>query len=163
MGTASGDCAGFAGLKTDLLFLGNVDIFFFLEIPLAGVLRTTCRANLVNGAISKALESRPLLGGLIFQSERECQDVSNIFRAILGQAEAPQSRSRWTNPDIDAWAGFFMGTLKKETPPGVIFMVEDVAQLEINILIEGYYNTGRKLFAIGNPTPEKFEFYLYPN
>jgi len=121
------------------------------------------RADLVCGALAKALKSRSRPHNLIFHSDRGSQYGSKAFRASLGRAGITQSMSRRANPYDNAWTESFMGTLKSEMLQGGCFIDEKDARTEIFSYIEGYYNTERKHSALGYLSPSKFESNLYQN
>lgn len=115
------------------------------------------RSDLVLGALTQALGSRPTAAGAVFHSDRGSQYGSKPFRAALAGANFLQSMSARSNPYDNAWTESFIGTFKREMLQGGRFQNIEDARTETFEYIDGYYNNHRKHSALEYRTPAQFE------
>jgi transposase InsO family protein len=115
------------------------------------------RGQLVNDALSQALEKQRPHPGLIFHSDRGSQYGSGGYRHLLRNAGIRQSMSARANPYHNAWTESFMGTIKNEMLQNGCFINRQDALMEIFDYIESYYNIHRKHSSLNYRTPVQFE------
>jgi transposase InsO family protein len=118
---------------------------------------TKINAELVIGALDKALVRCKPSKGLLFHSDRGVQFASSDFRQAIAKAYFVQSMSRKGNCWDNAVMESFFATLKKE----LIYQLGECTQFQIERelfeYIEAYYNTVRSHSALGYLSPLEFE------
>jgi transposase InsO family protein len=115
------------------------------------------RAELVDGALQKAVRQREVGNGLIFHSDQGVQYTSDRVQSRLDELDIKQSMARrgdcWDNAPSEAW----FATLKRECVPGRGFETMRRAKRKIFKYIEGKYNRGRLHSSLNYRTPEEYE------
>lgn len=118
-------------------------------------------AELVTGALRKALTRERPARGLIVHSDRGGQYVAVEFRDLLGRQGFEQSMSRAGETYDNAYAESFFSRYKAELLEGGAFADLAQARAETFAYIEGYYNRVRRHSALGYRSPEEFERDYY--
>lgn len=117
-------------------------------------------ASLPLGALRMALQTRPVVPGLIHHSDQGTQYASYDYVAVLQEYKIQISMSRKGNPYDNAKAERFMRTLKYEE----VYMndYETLAEVRASVqhFIEAVYNRKRLHSAIGYLPPAEFEASL---
>ncbi|MBX0335405.1 IS3 family transposase [Pontibacter sp. HSC-14F20] len=112
-------------------------------------------------ALRMAISNRPVLGELIFHSDRGVQYACDEFRKELrAYPLIRQSMSRRANCWDNAVAESFFKSLKTEVVYGTRFIDQRVAAVEIFEYIEIFYNRERLHSSLGYRTPRQMEELL---
>lgn len=117
----------------------------------------------VVAAWKMAIKNRPVVGKLIFHSDRGIQYASNEFRKYLKGLPVLQSMSRKGNCWDNAIAESFFKTLKTELIYHRKFETRKQAKLEIFDYIEVWYNIKRRHSALNYLTPVQVEKLMVKN
>ncbi len=114
-------------------------------------------AELVCRALSNALETRHIKGGLIFHSEQGSQYSSNKFRRLLWRNKIIQSMSRRGNCLDNSPMERVFRSLKSEwvTPEGYLDIHDAIR--DITQYLGGYYNHPRPHSFNGGISPTEYE------
>jgi putative transposase len=118
-------------------------------------------AELVIGALKKAILRERLPAGLIVYSDRGGQYVDAELRRLLKQHGFEQSMSRADETYDNAYAESLFSRYKAELLEDGAFADVEQARLESFAYIEGYYNRVRRHSALGYLSPEDFERAYY--
>ena len=107
-----------------------------------------------------AIINRPVKQNLLFHSDRGVQYACTDFRDQLKGLPVLQSMSRKANCWDNSVAESFFKTLKTELIYHTDYPTMQQAKLSIFEYIEGWYNKKRRHSALGNRSPEQYQFYL---
>lgn len=110
-----------------------------------------------------ALKNRPLVGELLFHSDRGVQYACTEFRDQFKGLAVLQSMSRKGNCWDNAVAESFFKTLKSELVNHINFETRHQAKLATFEYIEGWYNRRRKHSTLDYQTPLQRESYFFTN
>lgn len=123
-------------------------------------LSETMTADLVIGALQKAVAKGLVRAGAIVHTDRGSQYAANDFRALLARHSLRQSMSAKGNCYDNAQAESFFSRFKAELVEGGVFENVATARCEAFSYIEGYYNRVRLHSSLGYKTPLEFELEL---
>lgn len=123
-------------------------------------LSETMTADLVIGALQKAISKGLIRAGAIVHTDRGGQYAANDFRALLARHNLRQSMSAKGNCYDNAQAESFFSRFKAELVEGGVFENVATARCEAFSDIEGYYNRVRLHSSLGYKTPLEFELEL---
>jgi putative transposase len=118
-------------------------------------------AELVIGALRKAILRERLPAGMIIHSDRGGQYVDTQFRRLLNQHGFEQSMSRADETYDNAHAESLFSRYKAELLEDGAFADVEQARSETFSYIEGYYNRVRLHSSLGYLSPEEFERAYY--
>lgn len=107
-----------------------------------------------------AIKNRPVSRSLLFHSDRGVQYACTDFREQLKGMPILQSMSRKGNCWDNAIAESFFKTLKTELVYHDYYATKQQAKLAMFEYIEGWYNKRRRHSALGNRSPEQYQFDL---
>jgi len=107
-----------------------------------------------------AVKNRPISQHLLFHSDRGVQYACTDFKEQLKGLPVLQSMSRKGNCWDNSVAESFFKTLKTELIYHTDYSTKQQAKLAIFEYIEGWYNKKRRHSALGNRSPEQYQFYL---
>jgi transposase InsO family protein len=113
--------------------------------------------ELVDQALSMAIQRRQPGRGLIHHSDRGCQYASRAFRQRLSAGGIVCSMSRRGNAYDNAPMESFFGTLKRELVNPATFATRNQARTALFEWIEVFYNRQRLHSALGYQSPTEFE------
>jgi putative transposase len=116
------------------------------------------RSSLVENALKKAIDRKPLSKGLIVHSDGGGQFASDSFRSLLKRHEFLQSMTRKDSHYDNAMGESLFSRFKAELLQKGAFNSFEDAYTEIFEYIEVYYNRKRRHSAIGYEIPENFEY-----
>lgn len=114
-------------------------------------------ADLVLGALHRALEGRAIPSHIVHHSDRGVQYCSYRYVERLRAAGFAISMSRAGNPYDNAMAESLVRTLKSEEVHLTEYRDEADARLRIGTFLEDYYNRRRLHSSLGYRTPAAFE------
>jgi transposase InsO family protein len=108
-----------------------------------------------------AVKNRPISQHLLFHSDRGVQYACTDFKEqLIKGLPVLQSMSRKGNCWDNAVAESFFKTLKTELVYHSDYLTKQPAGLAVFEYIEGWYNKRRRHSALGNRSPEQYQFYL---
>lgn len=107
-----------------------------------------------------AIKTRPVKQQLLFHSDRGVQYACTDFKLQLKELPVLQSMSRKGNCWDNAVAESFFKTLKTELVYHEDYSTRQQARLAIFEYIEGWYNRKRRHGALGNRSPQHYQFDL---
>ena len=117
----------------------------------------TIDSELVQSAMTMALDSRRPDAGLIHHSDRGVQYASGDFQELLEDNKAVCSMSRKGNCWDNACVESFFGSLKNEWVKGKIYETFDDTKKDIFNYIEMFYNRKRRHASLGYVSPVVYE------
>ena len=118
-------------------------------------------AELVIGALRRAIGRGQPARGLIVHSDRGGQYVDTAFRQLLAAYGYQQSMSRAGETYDNAFAESLFSRYKAELLEDGVFRDVSEAQMETCEYIERYYNPVRRHSALGYLSPEEYERAYY--
>jgi putative transposase len=107
-----------------------------------------------------AIINRPVSQSLLFHSDRGVPYACTDFKQLLKGLPVLQSMSRKGNCWDNSVAESFFKTLKTELIYHTKYLTKEQAKLAIFEYIECWYNKRRRHSALGNRSPEQYQFYL---
>jgi putative transposase len=112
----------------------------------------------------KAIRNRPVIGPLMFHSDRGVQYACTEFTTLIaGNKLVTQSMSRKGNCWDNAVAESFFKTLKNEWANRFTYRNKQQVELSMFEYIESYYNTKRQHSTLNYMTPVQYLKYLTEN
>jgi transposase InsO family protein len=117
----------------------------------------TMATELVERAMTSALQSRKASSGLLHHSDRGVQYTSARYRELLEERGIELSMSRKGNCYDNAVVESFWGKLKTEMVNHTKFETKDEARRAIFEYVEMFYNRKRLHAALGYVSPVEFE------
>jgi transposase InsO family protein len=107
-----------------------------------------------------AIINRPVSQSLLFHSDRGIQYACTDFKDQLKGLPVLQSMSRKGNCWDNSVGESFFKSLKTELVYHADYLTKQEAKLAIFEYIESWYNRKRRHSALGNRSPEQYQFYL---
>jgi transposase InsO family protein len=107
-----------------------------------------------------AIINRPVSQSLLFHSDRGVQYACTDFKDQLKGLPVLQSMSRKGNCWDNSVAESFFKSLKTELVYHADYLTKQEAKMAIFEYIESWYNRKRRHSALGNRSPEQYQFYL---
>lgn len=143
-------------LQRDFVYLAVV-IDVFSRKVVGWALSRNINSHLSQLALTRALEQRRPLPGLIHHSDRGSQYASSDYVSLLEKHQLVMSMSGPGRPWENAFAESFMQTLKHEEINGTVYTTLEHLESRIQEFIEQFYNPLRLHSALRYCSPEEFE------
>ena len=122
------------------------------------MVQTMSAKQTIVAAWNMAMINRPLMGQLIFHSDRGVQYACDEFAQMLDQNPlVVRSMSRKGDCWDNAVAESFFKSLKVEEVYLKEYQNQSDAEMDIFEYVEGFYNRNRRHSALGYHTIEEFE------
>ena len=155
---------------SDITYIGTLAGWLYLTVVLDladrkvigwALSETMSAKDTTVAALRMAVSNRPVLGELVFHSDRGVQYACGEFRKELRiYPLIQQSMSRRANCWDNAVAESFFKSLKTEVVYGTRFVNQRAAAVEIFEYIEIFYNRERLHSSLGYRTPRQMEELL---